>query len=263
MHLKKILIKIHWILSTQIGLDPRIFIRSIISFPYYIKTYLFFRKNYHGKINFVPCLQDRFEESGSSRNEYFWQDLFVAQSIFKSSPNKHLDIGSRVDGFVAHIACFRSCEVLDVRSNTVPIPGVTFHQADLMDKNSINQFNEGYCDSISCLHAIEHFGLGRYGDPINPDGVKLGIQNISYLLKEEGIAYISTPVGEERVEFNANWVFDPKNILKLAKDEKLNLLHFYKISPMGVYKAEDIEIEFSNIVKQSYNLGLFIFQKKN
>jgi hypothetical protein len=34
---------------------------------------------------------------------------------------------------------------------------------------------DGYCDSLSCLHALEHFGLGRYGDPIDPRGHEKGI----------------------------------------------------------------------------------------
>lgn len=54
----------------------------------------------------MPCLTDRYEEGGATKNEYFWQDLLVARSIYACAPLKHVDIGSRVYGFVAHVASF-------------------------------------------------------------------------------------------------------------------------------------------------------------
>lgn len=44
-------------------------------------------------------------------------------------------------------------------------PSAKFKQADLVRPV---EGMAGYCDSLSCLHALEHFGLGRYGDPIDP-----------------------------------------------------------------------------------------------
>jgi len=63
-------------------------------------------------------------------------------------------------------------------------------------------------DSLSCLHALEHFGLGRYGDPIDFDGWIKGLKNLYKLLEPRGILYLSLPTGEpQRVEFNAQRVF--------------------------------------------------------
>ena len=39
----------------------------------------------------------------------------MAQEVFKRKPYKHLDIGSKVDGLVSHIASFRELDVLDIR----------------------------------------------------------------------------------------------------------------------------------------------------
>ena len=82
----------------------------------------------------MPCLQDRYEEAGKINSEYFWQDLLVARWIFEAKPDKHVDIGSRLDGFVAHVASFREIEVFDVRPITTQVPGVIFRQADLTIK---------------------------------------------------------------------------------------------------------------------------------
>ena len=51
----------------------------------------------------MPCLQDRYEEGGVTKNEYFWQDLLIAREIYDAKPEKHVDIGSRLDGFVEDI----------------------------------------------------------------------------------------------------------------------------------------------------------------
>lgn len=61
-------------------------------------------------------------------------------------------------------------------------------------------------DSLSCLHTIEHFGLGRYGDPIEPDGHLKGLAQLKQMVAPGGILYLSTPIGPKRVEFNAHRV---------------------------------------------------------
>lgn len=80
----------------------------------------------------MPCLHDRYED-GATKSEYFWQDLLAARAIHAAKPVRHVDIGSRVDGFVAHVASFLDCEVFDVRPISTVVPGVVFRQADLMN----------------------------------------------------------------------------------------------------------------------------------
>ena len=70
------------------------------------------------------------------------------------------------------------------------------------------------CDSISSLHALEHFGLGRYGDKIDPYGYMKGITNITKVLKSKGIFYFSVPMGKQRIEFNAHRIFNLRYLLK-------------------------------------------------
>ena len=190
--LKKSLIKLHWLASSQFGLDPLLFFRSLRGLPRFTYDWLKFRRSYSGSLTWMPCLHDRYEEGGATKNEYFWQDLLVARWVFNANPQRHVDIGSRVDGFVAHVASFREIEVFDVRPISTQIPGVLFKQADLMNRDGLPNPDTGYCDSLSCLHAIEHFGLGRYGDPIDPKGYERGIANMALLLKPEGVFYLSS-----------------------------------------------------------------------
>lgn len=262
MSIKLKIIKVNWVLI-QFGFDLKKIMVSIISLPYYFSSLFKFKKKYKEKLTYAPCLHDRFDGGGSIENEYFWQDLFYARIIHDSSPKKHIDIGSRIDGFVSHIASYRDVEVIDIRPLNKAIQGLKFHQANVMDNKSIE--NLGLiesCDSLSCLHVIEHFGLGRYGDPIDPDGYKLGIQNMIKILKKKGTLYLSTPIGKPRVEFNANRVFDPNLIIKLAKDNGLHLksLNIFNYSE-GIIKVLLNTSRFENLNKEHYNLGMFIFIK--
>ena len=120
----------------------------------------------------------------------------------------------------------------------------------------------GYCDSLSCLHAVEHFGLGRYGDPINPEGVQIGIANMIKLLTPGGKFYLSTPIGRERVEFNANWVFDPRTIIDYAEKAGAILNKLILIIPVDGPKDSQFDAAtLAELSQMHYQLGLFVFIK--
>lgn len=211
-----------------------------------------------------PCLQDRWEEAGVTRSEYFWQDLLVARMIHEAKANKHVDVGSRIDGFVAHVASFRELEVLDVRTVAAKIPGVTFRKIDLMSSEAIASLSgkSGYCDSLSCLHVLEHFGLGRYGDPIRPDGWRYGIRHLASLLRPQGTLYLSIPVGKERVEFNAMRVFDPEVIRVETSKNQMKLEKAVFISSIGAHREIPPHGTWPELSpSQPYQLALFVFQK--
>ncbi len=213
-------------------------------------------------LTLMPCLHDWYEEGGVTKSEYFWQDLLVARWVFEAKPEKHVDIGSRVDGFVAHVASFRDIEVFDVRPISAMVPGVSFKQADLMKPLEAASLDERYCDSLSCLHAIEHFGLGRYGDPIDPLGYQRGIANMANLLKPSGRFYLSAPIGQERVEFNANRVFDPRTIIQCTEDNGLCLEALTVIGAGGILRSVVLTDEsLRQLASARYNLGIFVFKK--
>ena len=120
-----------------------------------------------------------------------------------------------------------------------------------------------YCDSLSCLHALEHFGLGRYGDPVDPGGFEHGFVNMAALLKENGVFYLSVPIGIDRVEFNANRVFDPRSIVKMAAQQSLRLSALTVIHPGARIEAVALdEARLSSLASQRYALGMFVFQKR-
>jgi len=209
----------------------------------------------------MPCLGDRYASSGSTRGHYFYQDLLVARHIFERRPERHVDVGSRVDGFVAHVAAFREIEVFDIRPLTLAMPSIVFRQMDLM--NMPEKFKE-CCDSLSCLHAIEHFGLGRYGDPVDLFGHVKGFRSISALLKPGGVLYFSVPIGPERIDFNANRVFAIQTVFDMAK-RCFELEAFSYVDDAGelheqvTLTADAIEANLGG----PHGCGLFELRKKN
>ncbi len=255
-----VLKKTYWLLSAQFGLDLRRFLRSILGIPRYISDWRRFRKNYSGTMTFLPCLHDWHEEGGTASGEYFWQDLYVAQRIYGANPKKHVDIGSRVDGFAAHVASFREVEVFDIRPLTANVPGMRFRQADLMNPVDLP---EEYCDSLSCLHALEHFGLGRYGDPIDTQGHVTGLRNMAKILKPEGTFYLSSPIGQARVEFNGQRVFNPRELIEIAAEHGLTLKKFASVQLGGaLIEATAPESGIDALENIHYALGIFTFIKQ-
>lgn len=251
--------------SRVFGIDPVLFFRSIGRLPAFYKDLFNIRKQKGSDRAFpfgrmYPILTEGSSEAGVMSGHYFHQDLFVASRIFINKPERHIDIGSRTDGFVAHVAVFRKIEIIDIRKQISTVKNIVFTQADLMmlPAELINS-----CDSISSLHAIEHFGLGRYGDPIDYNGHFKAIENITKMLKPGGCFYFSVPIGEQRIEFNAQRVFSVKYLIDLFENNFI-LKQFSFVDDKGDFH-ENVKVEEPSISQNFgcyYGCGIFELKKK-
>lgn len=208
-------------------------------------------------IRLHPKLKDKKDTSGTMSGHYFHQDLFVAQRIFKNNPRKHLDIGSSTYGFVSHVASFREIDVLDIRENKSSVENINFKTIDIMADDL--DLSDKY-DSVSCLHTVEHFGLGRYNDRVDYEGYRKGLINISKLLFSGGLFYLSTPIGKQTVYFNAHRVFNHKHIIEIC-EPYYDLLEFHIVDENGDLQ---LNIPFKTFVsdEKKGRLGIFIFRRK-
>lgn len=201
----------------------------------------------------VPILNERDAPAGEIGGDYFWQDLWAARRIFERRPISHVDIGSRIDGFIAHLLVFMPVTVIDIRAMRSTVPGLSFVQEDATEMRSIA---DASVDSLSSLHAVEHFGLGRYGDPLDPDACFKMMRSLRRVLRPGGRLYFSVPIGEERVEFNAQRVFDPLTIIHEMGG--LELLEFSAVDGNGRMHADADPHDFRSA---RYGCGLFEFTK--
>jgi len=103
---------------------------------------------------------------------------------------------------------------------------------------------------------MEHVGLGRYGDKIDPNGCFQGMEELARILAPGGRLYFSVPIGRERTEFNAHRIFDPESVLECFSS--LTLLHFAAINDLGelVDPANWRDYRTANLA-----CGLFVFSK--
>lgn len=205
-----------WLRS--VGLDARRFLGGASSLRRYWSDRKRFRAGLDPSFAWgceFPILGE-WDESSGNLGAYFHQDLLVARWILEADPLRHVDVGSRIDGFVGNLSLFREVEVLDIRPQLVQVPNVRFRQLDLLAELP-TEWQES-TPSLSCLHTIEHFGLGRYGDAIDANGHQRGLAQLKSMVAPGGMLYLSTPMGPQRVEFNAHRVFSAKSILGWFED---------------------------------------------
>ena len=180
--------------------------------------------------------------------------MIVARKILEQNPFRHVDIGSRIDGFIAHLLVFRKVEIIDIRKFESFDINLDYSAGDAMN---LSNFPDGSIESISSLHAIEHFGLGRYGDPLNPTGHIQAMKEIQRVLMKGGYFYLSFPAGIPRVLFNDKRIVDinlPAQIMNGC-----DLVEFIAIPGMGKPHYRVIPDNFRN--DEGY-CGLWIFKKK-
>lgn len=239
---------------------------NIVFFPRYIYDFIKFynlskRNKSKFTFSFFPILDDKYAPSGSTKGHYFTQDLFVAQEIFYEKPSNHVDIGSRIDGFITHVASFREIEVIDIRPVDLDIDNIRFLQLDF--SKELNKEFYNYSDSISCLHTLEHFGLGRYGDKIDPDSFKKGLNNLYLLCKQGGSFHFSVPLGDNKVFFNAHRTFSLQYLFELL-DPLFEIKSLSVIDDNGIFHKK-IGLDDNRIIENfnsKYGCAIFHLIKK-
>ena len=197
-----------------------------------------------------PCLTDRVKATPFDPH-YFFQAAWLARRLHQAMPPFHVDIGSSVM-MINVLSASAKTIFVDYRplrvqlSNFLPLGG------DIVRL----PFRSGTITSLSCLHVIEHVGLGRYGDPINPAGSQLAAAELQRVLQPGGRLFLSVPVGRERVCFNAHRVFSPSTVR--AFFQELQLESFSLVDDSGQMN-EGVPLEAA--VNLDYGCGLFEFVK--
>jgi hypothetical protein len=112
--------------------------------------------------------------------------------------------------------------------------------------------------SISCMHVLEHIGLGRYGDPLSFDADKIAAKEIERVISKNGHFIFVTPMSSKfRIEFNAHRVYSYENIITLFPT--LNLIEFSLINDDGDFIEN---CDPSLLLNQHYACGCFHFVKR-
>lgn len=216
------------------------------------------RPNFEIKEQYMwPVIKDKYAMAGTINN-YFWQDLWAARLIYKTGIKKHFDIGSRIDGFIAHLLSMNmDVTLIDIRE----FPGKVENLYTIVDDaTSLKQIPDDTIESMSALCSLEHFGLGRYGDPIDPEACFRCFREIQKKIKTGGNLYISLPIGKERVEFNAHRVFFANTIVEEFRG--MELVEFACTAQGEIEYNVDIHKYDEDMHNGNFRYGLFHFIKR-
>ena len=229
-------------------------ILSLQFLPRYVAEWISFRRQAGGwpvrVADSFPMLSDRLPTTPFDPH-YFHQGNWLARRLAQAKPVQHVDVGSSVltmGVLSAHVPTV----FVDYRPLVVHQGGLNCVAADITRL----PFADRSIDSLSCLHVIEHIGLGRYGDPLNADGALLAARELQRLVSAGGKLYLSTPIGRERVCFNAHRVFAPETITGWFSE--LRLIHFSYVADDGGLH-EDAAV--GDVPVLEYGCGFFEFQR--
>ena len=203
-----------------------------------------------GVLDLHPCLGDWSTYTPFDAH-YFYQGAWLARKLVESGIRKHVDIGSSVLT-MSVLSAWVDTVFVDYRPLKVSLPRLGSVAGDILQL----PFADNVLYSLSCLHVVEHIGLGRYGDPIDPQGSIKAAFELQRIMRPGGRLFLSLPIGRERVCFNAHRVHDPDSVIKMF--EQLRLVEFSYVDDAGQLREKRMP---SSASESHYGCGLFVFEK--
>jgi SAM-dependent methyltransferase len=233
-------------------------LRGLLNYGWFWLDWLKFKKlgGVAQVLDFYPCLFDKTSATQFDA-QYVYQGNWALTRIKRAQPSLHVEVGSSI-GYVAMLAGLVKVAFLDIR----PVK-LTLAQYNEVSSSIVRlPFLDDSVPSLGCLHVIEHVGLGRYGDPLNPRGPEEAFSEIRRVLKPGGYAYISVPIGRPRVSFNGLRVFSASEVLWGLAD--LNLVEMSLVDARGVIH-KDVAPRTVDVFEAGsggdFGLGLFMLRK--
>ena len=200
-----------------------------------------------------PCMKDNTTNT-SFDGHYLYHTAWAARVVKKINPTIHYDISSFLY-FSTIISAFYKVKFFDFRPIDIKLSNLEVQRADLSNL----QFETNSVKSISCMHVVEHIGLGRYGDPLDYDGDLKAISELKRVIIQGGNLLFVIPIGIPKIMFNAHRIYNYQQIISFFNE--FELLEFSLI-PDNVYDIGMIENASSEICDmQNYGCGCFWFKK--
>ena len=157
-----------------------------------------------------PCLGDDIGET-PIEPVYFYQDSWAFEKIVNQRPEFHVDVGSH-HKFVALLSKVIPVTMVDIRPLPLPLDTLEFRKGSILEL----PYEDQSVSSVSSLCVVEHIGLGRYGDPLDPYGSEKAIEELKRIVQIGGDLYLSLPLDDEnRIYFNAHRAFKEEYVLRL------------------------------------------------
>jgi SAM-dependent methyltransferase len=186
---------------------------------------------------------------------YVYHTAWAARVLAITKPADHHDISSSLY-FAAIASAFCPIHFYDFRPPELSLSSLVTNAGDV---NHLPFENESIV-SLSCMHVIEHIGLGRYGDAIDYDGDLKAIDELRRVVKKNGDLLFVVPVGKPRIQFNAHRIYSYEQIIEYFPDFSLQEFALIPDSPEtgGLMPNPPPEL----VSQQTYACGCFWLRKK-
>lgn len=200
-----------------------------------------------------PCLEDHTATTGFDRH-YVYHTAWAARIVAQRRPAQHVDIGSTLY-FSGILSAFVPVRFYDYRPAGLRLGNLVSGAADLLGL----PFPDGSIESLSCMHVAEHVGLGRYGDPLDPEGDLKAMRELRRVLAPGGSLLFVVPVGRPRVCFNAHRIYGFRQVREAFGDLELKECALVPDDPAsgGLISNPSAEV----VDSQNYGCGCFWFKR--
>ena len=198
-----------------------------------------------------PCLHDATASTGFD-SHYLYHTSWAARILVKEKPEYHIDISSSLN-FVSIVSAIVPLKFYDYRPADIKLSNLECGSADLLRL----PFDDNSVKSLSCMHVVEHIGLGRYGDAFDSEGDLKAISELTRVLSPGGTLLFVVPVtGRPVLQFNAHRVYSYDQIVHYF--HSLKLKEFALITDKGDF-LEGVTRDVSD--RQIFGCGCFYFKK--
>jgi SAM-dependent methyltransferase len=206
--------------------------------------------------DFFPILHENTENTGFDRH-YVYHPAWAARIIRANKPAKHIDISSSLH-FCTLLSAFIPVDFYDYRPAHLELSNLKSLTGNVISL----PFDSNTIISLSCMHTIEHIGLGRYGDEIDYDGDIKAITELKRVLAPGGSLFFVVPIGSKnKIHFNAHRVYTRQHVIELFED--LDLEEFALIPEDEKDGALVKNPSHELLARQDYGCGCFWFKKNN
>jgi hypothetical protein len=230
-------------------------------FPFILKDFVAFKKLRDSRfsLNFkdiYPCVKDKTITTGFDRH-YVYHTSWAARVVREINPEFHVDISSLLH-FSGILSAFIPVRFYDYRPANISLSNLESQKADLLGL----PFADNSIHSLSCMHTIEHVGLGRYGDPIDANGDLKALNELKRVTARGGNLLIVVPVGKPKIEFNAHRIYSYEQITSHILDAEFTLKEFAFIPELDNQGSLVRNADPKLVESAHYACGCFWFQKK-
>ncbi len=200
-----------------------------------------------------PYLNDK-NTTTSFDKHYIYHTAWAARKLKEILPIEHIDISS-LTYFSTLVSAFIPIKFYDYRPAKIELDNFSCSHADITQL----PFHDNSIDSLSCMHVVEHIGLGRYGDPLDVDGDLKAIGELKRVVSIDGYLLFVVPIGKARIVFNAHRIYSYEQIITYFNN--FELIEFALI-PDQSNEGLIVNAAEEQSDKQNYACGCFMLQKK-